>query len=116
MKIKNITSHRFVIDINENITTLHYLATTSKVLRSAVWQPLYHEPNGARVVTQQPDNIGRDYYRFTGTIQTRERDDSLIILPNVGLEDTMRINGDTRKILRQMSQYKHHVLNSTWRI
>ncbi len=67
------------------------------------------------MVRQQPDNIGRHYYRFTGTIDTREREDSLIILPNVDLTDTMRINRDTREILMKIStRYTHHILNRTW--
>ena len=102
-----------VVDITDDITTIHYFGTKSKNIRSAVWTKLYHHPGSKQVVTHQPDNLVRNWMRFTGTISTLSPEDSLIILPNIGFTDTMRINATSRKALSALQQ-RHHIMGRTW--
>ena len=103
-----------VLDINENTTSLHYYCTKGKRLRSAKWEPLYVLPNSNLISTVQPDTIDRNHRYFTGAIDTRSIDDSLILLANIGMTDSMRVNARTRKILSKKSKYKHHRITITW--
>ena len=106
-----------VTDINDQTTTLHYMATKGSQLRSAVWTYLYHHPGSGQVVPHQPQTIARAWTRFEGRIRTQPMNDSLIIMANVGFTDRMRINAASRNILNRLSQ-RHHILgpgrNSTW--
>ena len=63
---------------------------------------------------ETPDTIIREDLKYTGTIDTRHIDDSLILLANVGLTDRKRINQRTRNILRTKEGYSHHVFGTTW--
>ena len=63
---------------------------------------------------EQPDTINRNHTLFTGDIDTRPLDDSLIILTNIGMTDLMKIDARTRRILATKRQYKHHRLGHTW--
>ena len=101
-----------VIDIDEHHTTLHYLGTGSRALRSAVWKFMYHSPDGNGLRYYRQEAITPEHERFTGTIDTRPIEDSLIILPNLGFTDRMRLTKDTRAILRN-SPYEHHVFHPT---
>ena len=74
-----------VTDINENVTTIHYFSTKGRTLRSGVWAPLYHHPHSNQIVRREPETVTRNFMRYTGVVDTRDREDSLIILPNVGL-------------------------------
>ena len=102
-----------VIDITDENTTLHYLGTKSRRLRDATWTKLYHHPGSGEVVMYQPRTLVRNWTRYTGVIDTREREDSLIILSNVGLTDRARINGSSRNALDRFPQ-RHHVVGRTW--
>ena len=102
-----------VIDITDENTTLHYLGTKSRRLRDATWTKLYHHPGSGEVVMYQPRTLVRNWTRYTGVIDTREREDSLIILPNVGLTERARINGSSRNALDRFPQ-RHHVVGRTW--
>ena len=104
-----------VIDINDQETTLHYLATKSRQLRSARWQKLYHHPGSGQVVTDQPQNLIRNWMRFTGMIPTQSREDSLIIQSNIGFTDQMRVNKTSRDMLSRLP-YTHHMLGRTWHV
>ena len=103
-----------VLDIGELTTTLHYYGTKGNRLRNALWRPVYSHPRTNVIVMQEPDTIVRHHVKYTGTIDTRPIDDSLIILPNVGMTDRMRINAKSRKILRSKTKYSHHRLTHTW--
>jgi hypothetical protein len=102
-----------VIDFTDDLTTLHYLATGSKTLRSAVWKYMYHSPTGVGYKYFDPNTMTRDHKRLTGTIDTRPIEDSLIILPNLGFNNEMRLSKDTQKILKTFPQ-QHHVYRRTW--
>ena len=102
-----------VIDITNQNTTLHYMGTKSSRLRDAKWVKLYHHPGSGEVVMYQPRTLVRNWTRYTGVIDTREREDSLIILPNVGLTDRARINVASRNALARFPQ-THHVVGRTW--
>ena len=102
-----------VLDINEDATTLHYYCTKSRHLRSALWKPMYHHPHSNEIVFREPQTITRNFRKYTGAIQTKEPEDSLIILANVGMTDRMRIEALSREILRR-KMYQHHVLSRTW--
>ena len=103
-----------VIDVGEETTTLHYHATRGKRLRDCHWRPLYAQPHTNLIVMEQPDTIIRNHTLFTGDIDTRPLDDSLIILANIGMTDLMKIDARTRRILATKRQYKHHRLGHTW--
>ena len=62
---------------------------------------------------KEPNDINRHYTRFTGVIDTLDREESLIILPNIGFTARMTINARTRDILKR-TKYKHHILQRTW--
>jgi len=103
-----------VIDINDKLTKLHYLGTRSQYLRNAVWSKLYHHPGTNLVVDRQPENIARDWSRFTGTVPTMFPDDSLIILANVGMTDRMRVDKYARNKLGRLEQ-THHIFMTTFK-
>jgi len=103
-----------VIDIGEQTTTLHYYATRSKNLREALWRPLYAQPHTNKVVMENPNTIYRNHTLYTGNIDTKPIDDSLIILPNVGMTERMRIDKRSRMILKNKRRYTHHRLGLTW--
>ena len=103
-----------VIDVGEQATTLHYYATTSRRLRNALWKPLYKHPRSNVILMEQPDTIIRNDLTYTGTIDTRPINDSLILLANVGMTDRKRVMGRTRQILKRKTGYKHHILLQTW--
>ena len=98
-----------VVDMTDKITTLHYLGTKSKTLRSAVWMKLYHHPGSGLVVSEQPANLIRNWMRFTGVIDTKAPEDSLIIQANIGFTDTMRVNAVSRNILGRLPLSHHRM-------
>ena len=100
-----------VVDLTDRNTTLHYLGTKSKSLRSAVWKKLYHHPGSGLVVSEQPANLIRNWMRFTGVIDTKAPEDSLIVQANIGFTDTMRINAVSRNILGRLP-FSHHRMRS----
>ena len=102
-----------VLDINDQTTNLHYMGTKSHNLRQAVWSKLHHHPGSALVVFNQPENLVRNWTRYTGRIATKHHEDSLIVMANVGFTDTMRINAASRKILSRLP-LAHHVMTHTW--
>ena len=102
-----------VLDISETVTTLHYYTTKGKHLCNAKWTPLYSCPNSNAIITVQPDVIDRDHRYYTDIIDTRPMHDSLIILVNIGMIDTLRINVKTRSILKS-KKLKHHRITFTW--
>jgi len=102
-----------VLDITDENTFLHYLGTKSRTLRSAIWTKLYHHPGSNEVVTHQPQNLVRNWMRYSGSVDTRPREDSLVILPNVGFTDRMRINTASRDLLGRFTE-THHVMGQTW--
>mgnify|MGYP001418610983 CR=1 FL=1 len=103
-----------VLDIDDRNTTLHYLGTKSRTIRSAKWTKLYHHPGSNQVTFDQPENLTRNWTRFEGVIDTRDPSESLIVLANVGLTDTGRINNTSRRILSRKNNMSHHIMNVTW--
>ena len=97
-----------VTDLTDQVTTLRYLGTGSNELRSAVWQWAYHSANHFVMKTQDEPNK-----QLVGSINTQPIGESLIILPNVGLDEHMRLTKDSREILRGFPE-KHHVHGVTW--
>ena len=102
-----------VIDVNDRETTLHYLGTKSRTLRSAVWFKLYRHPGTNQVTFNQPENLVRNWTRYTGSIDTKSPEESLIISANIGFTDMMRINTASRRILSRKN-VSHHVMTQTW--
>ena len=110
-----------VTSITDTVTNLHYMGTKSNQLRSAVWQYLFHEKwSGKR---KRRGNTSQRYllknsedaspHKYTGRIETRPMGDSLIVLPNLGFTEAMRLGTHTVRLLRELPQ-KHHVYLSTW--
>ena len=99
--------------MTDEVTTLHYMGTKGKRLRDAKWTKLYHHPGTREVTAEQPHNLIRDWMKYTGTIDTKPMEDSLIILPNVGFTDTMRVNAHSRNALGRFPK-SHHRLGTTW--
>merc|ERR1712078_95547 len=103
-----------VVEMTDDLTTLHYMGTGSKNLRSAVWKYMYHDAiTGIGYKYYDQRTMDRDWKRLTGCIDTRPIEDSLIILPNVGFTDQMRLSKDTISILKDFRQ-KHHIFKRTW--
>ena len=102
-----------VIGLTPQETTLHYMGTSSKSLRSAKWRLMYHRLNDQGLQYYNPNVITHRHTPFTGTIDTRPIEDSLIILPNLGFNEHQQLNKDTQHILKEYQQ-KHHVYGRTW--
>ena len=98
-----------VTEVTDQLTVLRYLGTKSKELRSAVWQWAYHRGASAYVLRQedQPNK------QLVGSIKTLPIGQSLIILPNVGLNEHMRMTKDSRDTLKEFPE-THHVHGITW--
>ena len=102
-----------VIGLTAQETTLHYMGTSSKTLRSAKWRLMYHRLDGEGLQWDNPNTITHRHTPLTGTIDTRPIEDSLIILPNLGFTEQGRLNKDTQAVLNSYPQ-KHHVYRRTW--
>ena len=70
-------------------------------------------PENNQVVQHELQTYDHNSTRLTGDIKTDPEDDSLIILVNVGLKDTMRLNAVTKRLLNR-TKYRHHILGRTW--
>ena len=103
-----------ITSVDEHTTTLHYYATYGTRLRTATWRPLFQQPHTNQIVMKKPDTINRNHTQWTGTIDTLPTGEGLIILANIGLTAAHRVDSRSRKILRSMSKYSHHVLAQTW--
>ena len=95
------------------LMSVHYYGTRSRQIRGAKWVGLYQHPGTNQVVQHEPQTFVRNWKRLTGVIKTRSMDDSLVILANLGLTDTNRLNAKTKKLL-QRTKYKHHIMGRTW--
>ena len=103
-----------VIDITDEHTKLHYYGTKGRRLRGAKWVSLFHHPGTNEVIQHETNHAYvRNWAMYTGTIETRSLDDSLIVLANLGLNPSMRLNAATRRLLER-TKYKHHVMGRTW--
>ena len=112
-----------VIKTNRTLTVLHYMGTQSTQLRSCVWRYMFKEkPRGrqARRRGAKPDAAYRMHVQengypnpLQGELDTMPIGQSLIVLPNLGLDDHMRLTRDTILLLRELP-YKHHVYMKTW--
>ena len=102
-----------VIDITDDNTVIHYYFTKSRQLRGAKWTALFHHPGTNELVPHEPTALVRNWARYTGTIETRSMDDSLVVLANLGLTDTFRLNAATRKLLAR-TKLQHHIMGNTW--
>ena len=102
-----------VIDITDQNVIVHYYGTKSRALRGAKWMPLYHQPGTNQIVQHEVQTYARNWTRLTGDINTNPEEDSLIVLANLGLTDTMRLNVQTRRLLKR-TRYEHHIMNRTW--
>jgi len=102
-----------VIDITDQLTTIHYMGTRSRNLRSAVWKKLYHHPGTRQVVNEQPENLIQNWTRFTGEVPTQHRNDSLIVLSNLGFIKNGILNAVSRNMLSRLP-LGHHIMRRTW--
>ena len=76
---------------------------------------LYHQPGTNQIVQHEVQTYVRNWTRLTGDIRTNPDEDSLIVLANLGLADSMRLDVQTRRLLNQnRTRYEHHIMNSTW--
>ena len=98
-----------VTDITDRLTLLRYLGTGSNDLRSAIWQWAYAR-GASHYVLKREDEPNK---QLIGSVDTLPIGQSLIILPNVGLDEHMRLTKDSREILKEFPE-KHHVHNETW--
>jgi len=98
-----------VTDMTDQLTLLRYLGTESNEIRSAVWQWAYHRSNSTYVL-KKDDEPNK---QLVGSVETLAIGKSLIILPNVGLDEHMRLTRDSRNILKEFPE-KHHVHGDTW--
>ena len=91
---------------------VHYYDIKNRQLRGAKWVTLYH-PDAHQIVHHDVQTYVRNWTRLTGDIRTGPEDDSLIILANLGLTDTMRLNDQTKRLLNR-TKYGHHIMGRTW--
>ena len=77
-----------VIDVDDRETRLHYLGTKARDLRKSVWFKLYRHPGTNQITFNQPENLVRNWTRYTRSIDTKSPDESLIIMVKVGFSDT----------------------------
>ena len=103
-----------IMNLDEHTTTVHYYATYGNRLRSATWRPLYQLPHTNQIVMDKPNTINRNRTQWTGTIDTLPIGEGLIILSNIGMTVSMKINSRACKVLRSMNKYSHHILTHTW--
>ena len=75
-----------VIDIHDDLVTVHYYATRSQNIVNAVWKPLWMTPRRKEVTWVAPQGINKDSLRFTGTFSIADDKDDLIILSKIGLD------------------------------
>ena len=70
---------------------------------------------GAKPEAKYRMHVKRDGYPnpLEGELDTLPIGQSLIVLPNVGLDDHMRLSKDSILLLRELP-YKHHVYLKTW--
>ena len=98
-----------VIDIHDDLVTVHYYATRSQNIVNAVWKPLWMTPRRKEVTWVEPQGINKESLRFTGTFSIADDKDDLIILSNVGLTEGNRIKSVSRKALSDTGR-----LQNTW--
>ena len=98
-----------VTDMTDSLTMLRYLGTSSNNLRSAVWQWAYARGTNHYVLKREDE----PNKQLVGSVESLPIGQSLIILPNVGLDEHMRLTKDSRDILRGFPE-KHHVHTVTW--
>ena len=108
-----------VIDITDSITTLWYVSTKDKHLRTVIWRWMYYDSsNGSKCVYSPPANcMNPEDFRFTGSIQTQDVNSGLIIESNLDTSTTstgIRI-GSISVASLNVTQYQHHVINKTWK-
>ena len=103
-----------ILSVDEHTTTIHYYATYGRRLRSATWKPLFQQPHTNQIILRKPDTINRNHTQWTGSFDTMSTGEGLIILANIGMTANMKINARSRKILRSMDKYSHHILTHTW--
>ncbi len=98
-----------VTDLTDRLTLLRYLGTGSNDIRSAVWQWAYVS-GASHYILKKEDEPNK---QLVGSVDTLPIGQSLIILPNVGLDEHMRLTRDSREILKEFPE-KHHVHRVTW--
>ena len=77
-------------------------------------QRLCQLPHTNQIVMEKPDTINRNHVQWTGTLDNTATGSDLVILANIGMTPTMKITSRTRKVLRSMNKYSHHILTTTW--
>ena len=70
-------------------------------------------PDTNQITFNQPENLVHNWTRYTGSIDTRPPEESLIIAVNVRFSEMMRINTVSRRILSRKN-VSHHVMTQTW--
>ena len=103
-----------VIDIHDDLVTVHYYATRSQNIVNAVWKPLWMTPRRKEVTWVEPQGINKESLRFTGTFSIADDKDDLIILSNVGLTEGNRIKSVSRKALSDTGRL-HQIRGTTWK-
>ena len=74
---------------------------------------MYHHPGTNQYVQHDVQNYTRNWRKVTGDVKTGPDDDPLIILTNLGLTETMRLNAKTQRLLKR-TKLTHHVFGRTW--
>ena len=100
-----------VTEITEERRFLRYLGTGSTELRSAVWHWVYERKGGKQRCKLARED--RPNHQLVGNVDNLVIGQSLVILPNVGLDEHMRMTKSSRNILREFPE-KHHVHGVTW--
>ena len=72
----------------------------------------HHHPDTNLIVHHDLQTYFHNSTRPTGDIRTGPEEDILIILVNLGLTDTMRLNTQMKRFLNR-TKYRHHIMGRT---
>ena len=100
-----------VTEMTDKVTALRYLGTGSTELRSAVWQWAYRKKRGKQQYVLARED--RPNHQLVGSVNNLPIGQGLIVLPNVGMDEHMRMTRSSRDILKEFPE-EHHVHGMTW--
>ena len=99
-----------VIDITDQNVMVNCYDIKSRQPRGAKLVSLYHRLGTKQMVQHDLQTYDRNRTKMTEDIRT---DDILIILINLGLADTMRLNAQAKRLLNQ-TKYRYNIMGRTW--
>ena len=99
-------------DITNDVATLWHYFTRSKVLKTAVWKPLYHKPKTNQITIKKPLVLNVNDTKLRSTIKL-----SSVQMIQVATNLTMNNKqlSQTSIDILKATKLKHHVYRKTWK-